>query len=298
MCIAYRVLNKSTIKNKYSISLIADLFDQLGKARYFTNLDLQFVYYQVRISKEDEQKIMYVTKYGSFKFHVMSFGLTNAPATFYTLINKVLQPFLDCFVVAYLDDIMVYCITLEEHAQHSWQVLQVLCDNELYLKMEKCSFAQRKVEFLGYKIGNGKLMMENSKVKAILGLEPPIKVPAHRSFLEFVNYYRRFIKGYSIKAALLTDLLKKNRAWHWSEGCQSPFEELKKAIFEELILIFPDYRKPFEVQTDASNFSISGVIIREGHPLAFESWKPNDTECRYTVQEKEMIAIIHCLRVW
>ena len=228
MCIAYRVLNKSTIKNKYSISLIADLFDQLGKARYFTNLDLQFVYYQVRIAEGDEQKTMYITKYGSFKFHVMSFGLTNAPAAFCTLINKVLQPFLDYFVVAYLDDIMVYCITLEEHAQHSWQVLQVLCDNELYLKMEKCSFAQRKVEFLGYKIGNGKLMMENSKVKAILGLEPPIKVPAHRSFLEFVNYYRRFIKGYSIKAALLTDLLKKNRAWHWSKGCQRAFQGVEE----------------------------------------------------------------------
>ncbi|KAH9722467.1 Endonuclease [Citrus sinensis] len=298
MCIDYRALNKITIKNKYPIPLIADLFDQLGKARYFPKLDLRSGYYQVRIAKGDEPKTACTTRYGSFEFLVMPFGLTNAPATFCTLMNKVLQPFLDRFVVVYLDDIVVYSTTLEDHAQHLQQVLQVLRDNELFLKLEKCSFAQQEVEFLGYKIAGGKIMMENDKVKAILDWEPPSKVPELRSFLGLVNYYRRFIKGYSAKAAPLTDMLKKNRTWHWSEECQRAFEELKKAISEEPVLALPDHTKPFEVQTDALDFAIGGVLMQEGHPIAFESRKLNNTERRYTVQEKEMTAIIHCLRVW
>ncbi|KAH9657201.1 Endonuclease [Citrus sinensis] len=225
----------------------------LGKARYFTKLDLRFGYYQVCIAKRDEPKTACTTRYGSFEFLVMPFGLTNAPATFCTLMNKVLQPFLDRFVVVYLDDIV---------------------------------------------IAGGKLMMENAKVKAILEWEPPSKVPELRSFLGLVNYYRRFIKGYSAKAAPLKNMLKKNRTWHWSEECQRAFEELKKAISEEPILALPDHTKPFKVQTDASDFAIGGVLMQEGHPIAFESRKLNDTERRYTVQEKEMTTIIHCLRVW
>ena len=211
MCINYRALNKITIKNKYMIPLIADLFDQLGKAWYFTKLDLRSEYYQVHIAKGDEPKTACTIRYGSFEFLVMPFGLTNAPATFCTLMNKVLQSFIDRFVVLYLDDIMVYSTTLEEHAQHLGQVLQVLRDNELFLKMEKCSFAQQEVEFLGNKIVSGKLMMENAKVKAILEWEPPTKVPKLRSFFGLVNYYHCLIKGYSAKAAPLTDLLKKNK---------------------------------------------------------------------------------------
>ncbi|KAH9678960.1 Endonuclease [Citrus sinensis] len=298
MCINYRALNKITIKNKYMIPLIADLFDQLGKARYFTKLDLRSGYYQVRIAKGDELKTACTTRYGSFEFLVMPFGLTNAPTTFCTLMNKVLQLFLDRFVVVYLDDIVVYSTTLEEHAQHLRQVLQVLRDNELFLKLEKCSFTQQEVEFLGHKIAGGKLMMKNAKVKVIIEWEPPLKVPELRSFLGLVNYYCRIIKGYSAKAAPLTDMLKKNRTLHWSEECQRAFEELKRAISEEPVLALPDHTKPFEVQTDASDFAIRGVLMQEGHPIAFESQKLNDTERRYTVQEKEMTAIIHCLRVW
>ena len=137
--------------------------------------------------------------------------------------------------------------------------------------MEKCSFAQQEVEFLGHKITDGKLMMENSKVKAILEWEPPTKVPELRSFLGLVNYYCRFIKGYSAKAAPLTNLLKKNRAWHWSEDCQHAFEELKKAISKELVIVLPDHTKPFEVQTNASDFAIGGVLMQEDHPIVFES---------------------------
>ena len=298
MCLDYRALNKVTIKNKYPIPLIADLFDQLGHAKYFTKLDLRSGYYQVRIAEGDEQKTTCVTRYGSYEFLVMPFGLTNAPATFCTLMNKIFHPYLDQFVVVYLDDIVVYSNTLEEHKQHLREVFKVLRENELYIKKEKCSFAQQEVLFLGHKITGGKLMMETTKVQAIQEWEPPTKVPELRSFLGLVNYYRRFIKGYSAIAAPLTDLLKKNRPWEWTAECQEAFDTLKRVVCEEPVLALPDHTKPFEVHTDASDFAIGGVLMQEGHPIAYESRKLNDTERRYTVQEKEMTAIVHCLRVW
>nr|XP_048324599.1 uncharacterized protein LOC125420961 [Ziziphus jujuba var. spinosa] len=167
MCIDYRALNKITIKNKYPMPLIADLFDQLGQAKYFTKLDLRSGYYQVRIAEGDEAKTTCITRYGSYEFLVMPFGLTNAPTTFCTLMNKLFHPYLDRFVVVYLDDIVIYSNTMEEHLQHLRQVFQVLQDNELYIKLEKCSFAQKEVMYLGHKIKDGKLMMDEAKVQAI-----------------------------------------------------------------------------------------------------------------------------------
>nr|CAN82874.1 hypothetical protein VITISV_013688 [Vitis vinifera] len=298
MCIDYRALNKVTVKNKYPIPLIADLFDQLGRARYFTKLDLRSGYYQVRIAEGDEPKTTYVTMYGSYEFLVMPFRLTNAPATFCTIMNKIFHPYLDKFVVVYLDDIVIYSNTLKEHKEHLRKVFKILRQNELYVKKEKCSFAKEEVSFLGHRIRDGKLMMDNSKVKAIQEWDPPTKVPQLRSFLGLVNYYRRFIKGYSARAAPLTDLLKKNKAWEWDERCQQAFEDLKKAVIEEPVLALPDHTKVFEVHTDALDFAIGGVLMQERHPIAFESRKLNDTERRYTVQEKEMTAIVQASSPW
>ncbi|KAI5681851.1 hypothetical protein M9H77_03079 [Catharanthus roseus] len=185
---------------------------------------------------------------------------------------------------------------MEEHKEHLRKVFQVLKDNELYIKKEKCSFAQEEVLFLGHKIKGGKLMMEDTKVQAIQRWEPPTKVHELRSFLGLVNYYHLFIKGYLARAAPLTDLLKKNRPWAWSEDCQRAFEDLKNAICKEPVLNLPDYSKLFEVHTDASDFAVGGVLMQDGHPIAYESRELNEMERRYTVQEKEMTAIIHCIR--
>ncbi|KAE8716635.1 Protein NRT1/ PTR FAMILY 3.1 [Hibiscus syriacus] len=274
MCIDYRALNKLTVKNKYPIPLIADLFDQLGGARWFTKLDLRSGYYQVRIAEGDEPKTACVTRYGSYEFLVMPFGLTNAPATFCTLMNKVLQPFLDHFVVVYLDDIVVYSKTLEEHIEHLRRVFQVLRENKLYVKEEKCSFAQKEVPFLGHIVGGGKLQMDKDKIRAIDEWKPPTKVTELRAFLRLANYYRRFVKGYSKIATPLTELVKKDKVWEWDTKCQDAFEKLKEAMVNE----------PF--------------LMQEGHPVTYESRKLNETDRRYSVHEKEMTSVIHCLRTW
>nr|GEW33166.1 uncharacterized protein [Tanacetum cinerariifolium] len=178
------------------------------------------------------------------------------------------------------------------------EAFQMLRDNKLYMKLEKCSFAQDEVEFLGHKIKDGGLMIDGAKIKAIQDWEPPTKVMELRSFIGLVNYYGRFIMGYSAITSSLMDLLKKNKAWIWDEECQAEFESLKKAVMEEPMLRLPDVTMPFELHTYASDFAIGGVLMQDGHLIAFESQKLNETKRKYTVQEKKMTMVVHWLRIW
>lgn len=298
MCVDYRALNKVTIKNKYPVPLVEDLFDRLSKATYFTKLDLRSGYWQVRIAAGDEGKTTCVTRYGSYEFLVMPFGLTNAPATFCNLMNEVFYEYIDRFVVVYLDDIVVYSSSLEEHVGHLKQVLARLRQHQLYVKKEKCEFAQTEIMFLGHRISKGQVRMDGRKVQAITEWPAPTKVPELRSFLGLANYYRKFIKGYSKIVAPLTDLLKKEKRWEWSKECGEAFDRLKIAVASEPVLRLPEFEKPFEVHTDASDRAIGGVLVQEGHPVAFESRKLKDAEMRYSTHEKEMTAVIHCLQTW
>ena len=187
MCVDYRALNKVTIKNKYPIPLAAELFDRLSKVEYFTKLDLRSGYWQVRVDEGDEAKTTCVTRYGSFEFLVMPFGLTNAPATFCNLMNDVLFYFLDSFVVVYLDDIVIYSPTLEDHVVHLEMVLDKLRQNKLYVKKEKCEFSQTEIKFLGHLISNSEIRMDGAKVAAIRDWSAPTKVTELRSFLGLAN---------------------------------------------------------------------------------------------------------------
>ena len=197
LCVDYRGLNKVTIKNKYPVPLIADLFDRLSRARYFTKLDLRSSYWQVRIVPEDVPKTTMVTRYGSYEFMVMPFGLTNAPATFCNLMNNVFHDFIDKFVVVYFDDIVVYSESMEEHREHLWQVMDWIKQNQLYVKKEKCEFCVEEIKFLGHRVRKGEVRMDESKVKIIVEWPELTKVTELRSFLGLANYYRKFIFGYS-----------------------------------------------------------------------------------------------------
>ena len=210
MCVDYRALNKETIKNKYLIPLAAELFDILAKAWYFTKLNLRSGYCQVHVAEGDEAKNTCVTRSGSYEFLVMPFGLTNAPATFCNLMNDVLFDYLDAFVVVYLDDIVVYSQTINEHEMHLRKVLQRLREHKLYVKSEKCEFAREQITYLGHKISEGQIRMDERKVQAVIDWPAPTKVTELRSFLGSANYYRRFIKGYLKIVSPLTDLLKKD----------------------------------------------------------------------------------------
>jgi hypothetical protein len=297
MCVDYRALNKATMKNRYPLLCIDDLFDRLSGAKVFSKIDLRSGYYQIRIAEGDEEKTACRTTYGSYEFLVMPFGLTNAPATFCTLMNDIFCEWLDDFVVVYIDDILIYSSSLEEHEEHLRQVFQGLRENKLYAKLEKCEFGVKEVDFLGHRITQEGLKMDDHKVKAILDWEPPKSVPALRSFLGLASYYRKFIKNFAKIAAPSINLLKKSVVtYEWEEVCDETFGTLKGILVKAPVLKLPDFDKEFEIHSDASNFAIGGVLVQEGRPVAFESKKLSETERRWPTHEKEMWAIIHCLK--
>jgi hypothetical protein len=299
MCVDYRALNKATVKNQYPLPRINDLFDRLSGAKVFSRIDLRSGYYQIRIAEGEEKKTACRTRYGSYELLVMPFGLTNALATFGTLMNDIFREWLDDFVVVYIDVILIYDSSLEEHVEHLRKVFQRLREKKLYANLEKCEFGVTEVDFLGHRITQKGLKMDDHKVKVILDWEPPKSVFALRSFLGLASYYHKFIKNFAKIMASLTNLLKKSAVtYEWEEACNEAFETLKGILVKAPVLKLPDFDKDFEIHSDASDFAIGGVIVQEGRPVAFESKKLSETERRWPTHEKEMWAIIHCLKTW
>ncbi len=262
MCVDYRTLNKATVKNRYPLPRIDDLFDHLSRAKVFNRIDLRSGYYQIRIAEGDEEKTACRTRYGSYEFLVMPFGLTNAPVTFCILKNDIFREWLDDFVVVYINDILIYSGSLEEHAEHLRKVFQRLRENKLYAKLEKCEFGVTKVDFLGHRIIQKGLKMDDHKVNAIVDWEPLKSVLALKSFLGLASYYRKFIKNIAKIAALLTNLLKKSAiTYEWEEVCDEAFETLKGILMKAPVLKLPNFDKDFEIHSNASDFAIGRVLV-------------------------------------
>jgi hypothetical protein len=227
MCVDYRSLNDVTMKNKYLLPRIEDLFDQVRGARVFLKIDLRSGYHQIKIRPSDIPKTTFSTRYGLYGFTVMPFGLTNAPAYFMNLMNKVFMEYLGRFVVVFIDDILIYSKGDSDHEEHLRLVLQKLRDNQLYAKYSKCEFWIDKVPFLGHIISNGGILVDPAKVKEIVEWSIPSTVTKVRSFLGLAGYYRRFIEGFSKIAKPMTSLLEKGREFKWDWKCQDSFNQLK-----------------------------------------------------------------------
>ena len=220
LCIDYRELNKVTIRNQYPLPRIDDLFDQLQGARVFSKIDPRSGYHQLKIRSEDVPKTAFKTRYGHYEFLVMPFGLTNAPAVFMDLMNRIFQPYLDQFVIVFIDDILIYSCSKEDHKDHLRVVLQILRENQLYAKFSKCQFWLDSVAFLGHVISVEGVYVDPQKIEAIVNWKPPTNVTEIRSFLGLAGYYRKFVEGFSKLAAPLTKLTRKEEKFVWSEACQ------------------------------------------------------------------------------
>jgi hypothetical protein len=213
--------------------------------------------------------------------------------------NDIFRKWLDDFVVVDIDDILIYSGSFKEHEEHLHKVFQRLRENKLYAKLEKCKFGVTEVDFFGHRITQEGLKMDNHKVKAILDWESPKSVTALRSFLGLASYYRKFIKNFAKNPKPLTNLLKKFVVtYEWEEACNEAFETLKGILVKVSVLKLPDFDKEFEIHFDASNFAIRGVLVQEGRPVVFESKKLSETKRSWPTQEKEMWAVIHCLKTW
>jgi hypothetical protein len=312
LCVDYRGLNDITIKNRYPLPLIGELLDRLNGAKVFSKLDLKDAYYRIRIREGDEWKTAFRTKYGHFEFLVMPMGLTNAPATFQSYINRALRGYVDDFCVVYLDDILIFSRTPEEHQHHLELVLERLRQAELYANVKKCSFFRDELEFLGFIINQDGVKMDPSRVEAIREWKnnPPQTYRDIQVFLGFCNFYRRFIFGFSRIAKPLHDLLKgmKNGrkpgriSTDWQEPQEQAYHRLIDAFTTAPVLRHYEPSRSIRLETDASEHALAGILsqsFEDGwHPIAYFSRKFSGAELLYPVYDKELMAIVMSFRHW
>ena len=298
LCIDYRELNKLTVKNKYPLPRIDDLFNQLKGAQHFSKIDLRSGYHQLKVKKEDIPKTAFRTRYGHYEFVVMSFGLTNAPAAFMDLMNRVFRPFVDQFVIVFIDDILVYSKSKEEHEQHLREVFETLRRAQLYAKFSKCEFWKDEVAFLGHIVGREGVSVDPSKIKAIVDWERPTNVTEIRSFLGLAGYYRRFVEGFSKIAVPLTKLTHKNTKYVWSDECEQSFQELKARLTSAPILVLPDEGGSFVIFSDASGKGLGCVLMQGGKVIAYGSRQLRPHEQNYPTHDLELAAVVFALKIW
>ena len=247
----YRYLNEWTIKNNYPLPLISDVLENIGTKKLFTKMDLRWGYNNIRIKEGDKWKAAFMMPEGSFEPTVMFFGLTNSPATFQAMMNKLLRDLTNTGKVAvFIDNVIIGTETEEGHDELVAEMIKRLEENDLYVKPEKCKWKVREMEFLGVVIGPERIKMEKEKVKGVLEWPTPKCVKDVQKFLELANYYRQFIEGFALVARPLHDIVKKDKKWEWTERQEEAFKELKKRFTEEPVLAAPDIDKKMRMEVD------------------------------------------------
>lgn len=306
LCVDYRQLNSITKKDRHPLPLIQEIQDRIHGAKYFSKFDITEAYNHLRIKAGDEWKTAFRTKFGHYEYTVMPFGLTNAPASFQRFIFSVLEDYLDVFVVAYLDDILVFSKTVEEHREHNRKVLQKLREARVTLKLKKCEFHVQETGFLGYVISSDKFSMEEEKVRSVLEWPQPRNLKEVQQFLGLCNYYRRSIDGFGATAAGLNKLTKKDQQWNWDKEAEKSFNGLKELFRSRPILHAFNPELPVVVETDASDYALGArmtqdmIINNVGGPkvIAFWSRKMIPAELNYDIHDKELLAIVSAFKVW
>ncbi|KAL3523596.1 hypothetical protein ACH5RR_016430 [Cinchona calisaya] len=298
LCIDYRELNKVTIKNKYPLPRIDDLFDQLKGAIVFSKIDLRSGYHQLKIKSDDVSKTAFRTRYGHYEFLVMPFGLTNAPAAFMDLMNRVFKPYLDQFVIVFIDDILVYSKTKEEHQDHLRTVLGILRKEKLYAKFSKCEFWLKSIAFLGHVISEHGVSADPKKIEAIVDWHRPTNVTKVRSFLGLAGYYRKFVEGFSVIAIPLTRLTQKRSKFEWTSECERSFQELKQKLISAPILTLPSGMGGFTTYSDASSKGLGCVLMQNEKVIAYASRQLKPYEQNYPTHDLELAAVVFALKIW
>ncbi|GJU83493.1 putative nucleotidyltransferase, ribonuclease H [Tanacetum coccineum] len=274
MCIDYRELNKLTVKNRYPLPRIDDLFDQLQGSSIYSKIDLRSGYHQLRVREEDIPKTAFRTRYGHYEFRVMPFGLTNAPAVFMDLMNRVCKPYLDKFVIVFIDDILIYSHNEKEREEHLKTILELL-----------------KKEEIG-------IYVDPAKIEAVKNWASPTTPSEIRQFLGLAGYYRRFIEGFSKIAKPMTELTQKNQKFDWGEEQEEAFQLLKQKLCDAPILALPEGSEDFVVYCDASIKGLGAVLMQRMKVIAYASRQLKIHEKNYTTHDLELGAVVFALKIW
>jgi hypothetical protein len=255
LCVDYRRLNAVTIKNKYPLPVIDEL-DELGGSQWFTTLDLSSGFHQILMAEEDVDKIAFQTHNGHYAYIVMPYGVTGGPATFQHEMNSILAPVLRKFAVVFIDDVLIYSKSFQEHLDHIRQIFQILHQHQFKVKLSKCSFAKSELAYLGHVISAAGVATDPGKVAIVKNWPTPISAKEVRSFLVLAGYYRKYVKGFGSISKPLTNLLKKGIVFLWTSEHESSFQALKAALISAPVLALPDLNQPFLIETDASDKGI------------------------------------------
>ena len=300
LCVDYRKVNAVTTPDIYPLPRIEELLEAISSSHYISTLDLSKGYYQIPMAEEDIAKTAFATTEGKYEFVRLPFGLKNAPAAFQRAMDSLFAQ--EKCTYAYIDDVVVFNRTWNSHLQHLRRTILTLREKGFTIKLSKCHFAQDSVEFLGHRVGSGKIGPQETKVAAIRDFQQPKTKKNLRAFLGLIGYYRRFIPNFAGRSATLTDLTKKNQPdrLNWTTDHQRTFQELKQAMVDAPVLLPPDPSVPYVLTTDASGRGIGSVLSQqqEGveHPVAYYSRKLLPREERYGITELEALAIVDSVK--
>jgi len=302
LCIDYRALNKVTKADAYPMPRIQESLDRLANARYYSSLDATWGFWQNPVRPQDVQKTAFNTRYGSYEFLVTPFGLKNSPIAFQRMMDEIFKDFVDDFMLVYIDDILIYSKTREEHIKHLKLVAKKLNEFKLQINMKKSYFMVKSVKYCGYIVEGGSLKIDPDKLTLMNIWPVPQNASAVRSFLGFLGYYRRFLKDFGTLAAPLHAISGTNSEWKWTIVEQNSFDQLKRAMMSEPVLVCPRDDLVFHIWPDASPWAVGGILTQDhgnGHqPVAYEYHKLSKAELNYPHHEKEIMAMLYCLRKW
>lgn len=292
--IDYRALNEKIISDAYPLPNITEILDQLGSAKYFSVFDLASGFHQIRMHESDAPKTVFSTPHGHYQFNRMPFGLKNAPATFQRLMDQVLTGLQGNELFVYLDDIVLYASSLEEHAAKFAKLAEKLRAANLHLQPDKCEFLRKEVTYLGHTIGESGVRPYSKKIEAVKNFPQTKNAKNIKQFLGLAGYYRRFIPNFSRTAKPLTELLKKDVTFNWKQAQENAFRSLRNSLCIEPILQYSYFTKPFIVTTDASGYAIGSIISQGeiGKDLPIASRLLNAAEQNYSTIEKKLLAIV------
>jgi hypothetical protein len=269
-------------------------------AKYSSKIDLKFGYHQVPIEQTDVWKTSFKSKEGVFEWLVMPFGLTNDPTTFMKMMDNILRPFANNFVVVYLDDILIYNKTWSEHLQLIHQVLHILRQHKLYENLEKFSFVMDKVHYLGYFIDQHALHVDLAKIHVIREFPAPTPLTELKNFLGLSNFYRKFVLGFSHIAWALNQVTRggSKEKFVWGLSQQQAFDELNKSLCSSLVLSLPDLQHPFDIETYASDYVVGTILTQHSHPVEYYSETLSNVFPKYPTCDKEMYSIVKACHKW